>query len=53
MEIITATESVALNLDYHNKEADAESLHQNVVIFLTKIETWKSKITFQKNNGKH
>ena len=26
MEIITATESVALNLEYHNKEADAESL---------------------------
>ena len=25
MEIITATESVALNLEYHNKEANAES----------------------------
>ena len=26
MEIITATESVALNLKYQNKEADAEIL---------------------------
>ena len=38
MEIITATESVALYLEYHNKEADTESLRQNV-LFLTKIET--------------
>ena len=52
MEIITATESVALYLEYHNKEADAESLRQNV-LFLTKIETWKSKIIFHENNGKH
>ena len=37
MEIITATESVVLNLEYHNKELDAESIRQNV-IFLTKIE---------------
>ena len=29
-EIITAMESVALNLEYHNKEADPESLRQNV-----------------------
>ena len=26
MEIITAMESIALNLEYHNKEADAASL---------------------------
>ena len=30
MEIITATESVVLNFEYHNKEVDAQSLHQNV-----------------------
>ena len=38
-KFVPTKKSVALNLDYHNKEADAESLHQNVVIFLTKIET--------------
>ena len=37
MEIITATESVVLNLEYHNQELDAESIRQNV-IFLTKVE---------------
>ena len=37
MEIITATESVALNLEYYNKEADAEPL--SYVILETKIET--------------
>ena len=30
MEIITTTKSVAFNLEYHNKEADVESLRQNV-----------------------
>ena len=30
MEVITATESVALNLEYHKKEADAESLRKSV-----------------------
>ena len=38
MEIITARESVALNLEYHNKEANAE-FFKTYVIFLTKIET--------------
>ena len=36
MEIITATESVALNLEYHNKEADGQSLRQNVCHILNK-----------------
>ena len=30
MEIITAIESVVLNFEYHNKEVDAQSIHQNV-----------------------
>ena len=47
--IITAKESVASNLEYHNKEGDGESLHQNVVIFLTKSKNIKIKDTFQKN----
>ena len=37
-KFVPTKKSVALNLEYHNKEADAESLHQNVVIFLTKHE---------------
>ena len=36
MEITIASESVALNLEYHNKEADAESLRQNVCHILNK-----------------
>ena len=36
MKIITATESVALNLEYHNEEADAESLCQKVCHILNK-----------------
>ena len=50
-KFVPTKKSVALNLEYHNKEADAESLHQNVRHIPNK--TWKSKITFQKNNGKH
>ena len=33
MEIITATESVALNLKYHNKEAHAKSFYGNIFIY--------------------
>ena len=36
MEIITATESVALNLKYQNTEADAESLREDVSHILKK-----------------
>ena len=43
IEIITATESVALNLEYHNKEADAESLCQNVCHILNKNRNMKIK----------
>ena len=39
MEIITATESVASNLEYHNKTADPNTCVKTYVIFLTKIET--------------
>ena len=53
MEIIAATESVALNLKYHNKEANAESLRQNVCHIFNKNRNMKIKDNFQKNNGKH
>ena len=33
MEIITATGSVALNLEYHNKETDVVILRQNVISY--------------------
>ena len=36
MEIIIATEPVALNLEFHNKEVDTESLRQNVCHILNK-----------------
>ena len=52
MEIITATESMALNLEYHDKEADAESFRQKVCHILNKNRTWKSNTKFQKNNEK-
>ena len=42
-EIITATESVALSLEYHNKETDAESLGQNVCHILNKNRNMKIK----------
>ena len=48
MEIITATESVALNLEYHNKEADAESLCQNVCHILNKNRNMKIKDNLSK-----
>ena len=43
MKIITATKPVALNLEYHNKEADVESLHQNVCHILNKTRNMKIK----------
>ena len=33
MEIATATGSVVWNLEYHDKEADAESLRQSMSYF--------------------
>ena len=52
MEIITATESVALNLEYHNKEADAKSLRQNVCHILNKNRNMKIKDNFSKEQRK-
>ena len=52
MEIITATESVALNLQYHNKEAHAESLRQNVCHILSKNRNMKIKGNLSKEQGK-
>ena len=39
IETITATESMALNLEYHYKEADAESFRQKVSHILNKNRT--------------
>ena len=52
MEIITATEVVALNLEYHNKEADAESLCQNVCHILNKNRNMKIKDNLSKEQQK-
>ena len=52
MEIITATESVALNLEYQNREADAESLRQNVRHILNKNRNMKSKNNLSKEQRK-
>ena len=52
MEIITATEVVALNLEYHNKEADAESLRQNVCHILNKNRNMKIKDNLSKEQQK-
>ena len=48
----TATESVALNLEYHNKEADAESLHQNVCHILNKNRNMVIKDNLSKEQRK-
>ena len=53
MEIITATASVALILEYHNKETDAKSLSQNVCHILNKNRNMKIEDNLSKNNGKH
>ena len=52
MEIITATESVALNLEYHNKEADAKSLRQKVCHILNKNRNMKIKDNLPKEQRK-
>ena len=52
MEIITATESVALNLECHNKEADDESLRQNVCHILNKNRNMKIKDNLSKEQRK-
>ena len=52
MEIIIASESVALNLEYHNKEADAESLRQNVCHILNKNRNMNIKDNLSKEQQK-
>ena len=52
MEIITAAEPVALNLEYHNKEVDIESLRQSVCQILNKNRNIKIKDNFQKEQRK-
>lgn len=48
MEIITAKESVALSLEYHNKEVDGESFHQNVCHIYNKKRNMKIKDNLSK-----
>ena len=53
MKIIITTESVvALNLAYHNKKVDAESLRQNICQILNKSRNKKIKDTFSKEQKK-
>ena len=52
MKIIITTESVALNLAYHNKEVDAESLRQNICQILNKSRNKKIKDTLSKEQNK-
>ena len=52
MEIITATESVALNLEYHNKKVDAEYLRQNVCHILNKSRNMKIRDNLSKEQRK-
>ena len=52
MEIIIASESVALNLEYHNKEADAKSLRQNVCHILNKNRNMNIKDNLSKEQQK-
>ena len=53
MKIIITTESVvALNLAYHNKKVDAESLHQNICQILNKSRNKKIKDTLSKEQKK-
>ena len=53
MEIITATESVVLNLEYHNKEEEAKSLCQNVCHILNNNRYMKIKDHFSKEQRKY
>ena len=52
VEIITATESVALNLGYHNEEAEDKSLRQNVCHILNKNRCMKIKDHLSKEQRK-
>ena len=52
MEIIAATESVALNLECHNKEAYDESLRQNVCHIINKNRNMKIKDNLSKEKRK-
>ena len=53
MKIIITTESVvALNLTYHNKKVDAESLRQNICQILNKSRNKKIKDTLSKEQKK-
>ena len=52
MEIITATASVALILEYHNKETDAKSLSQNVCHILNKNRNMKIEDNLSKEQRK-
>ena len=52
MEIITATESIALNLEYRNKEADAEYLGKNIRHSLNKNRNMKMKDNLSKEQRK-
>ena len=52
MEIITATASVALILEYNNKETDAKSLSQNVCHILNKNRNMKIEDNLSKEQRK-
>ena len=52
MEIITATESVVLNSEYHDKEADAKSLCQVICRILNKNRNMKIKKNLSKEQRK-
>ena len=52
MEIIIATKSVALNLEYRNKEADTESLQQNLCHILNKNRNMKINDNLSKEQRK-
>ena len=52
MEIITVTESVVLNSEYHDKEADAKSLCQVICRILNKNRNMKLKKNLSKEQRK-
>ena len=52
MEIITTTKSAALNVEYHNEEADSESLPQNDCHILNKNKNMKIKDNVSKETRK-
>ena len=52
MEITTATESVALNSEYHKKEADAKSLCQRLCHILSRNRNMKMKDNLSKQQRK-